>query len=581
MASNEPCDDTGDTGSTSAPPSQEINLAPRTRFCSVKGCKSRLALQVYEPHTTCVTCRGKKCDLGVRCSVCELWDDSTMAEYLAHQHRLEQKRKAKKPVASQGVGSNPEGQVMSAERESRLQQAIENNLMSFLKRQQKDLTRSVVSEIKELISGKNVPSPNNNDDDVVEPIAPEPVAPNNDPNVPGPSQAVPENPSPLPTWSSDSRYTRAKSLYDDGCLTAQALNEIALICKADANVDPNVPNPDLVEEPVGPPPPKKPRSEYDPNEDPDFGIEPDFGDLLSCMCSLYPEAKDKLLVEKASEFLFGAAAVTNKREFIRLKFFSEMSNCQSEVNEKVAKVSLGAGKVLNVWPRHKQYYRVNSFPETVKINPRVTELCYIKNIPNSLTFSFSISEAQALDRALAELVQSQSFSFWLLSSFFSFLEQEDFSPSNPSLYNKFTTILSTITQTQASWSLALQSFLTLIRRKSVMNKFLSSVLHHQKEKLLRSPCFTDTLFDEGVLEQVILEHSNSQLSQSQIQMAKFFTASNYSRTPPSFNQRGQRRPFSRPFFVARGRGNRGGRGKGKKSNNRGGKAQRANPPKNV
>ena len=244
---------------------------------------------------------------------------------------------------------------------------------------------------------------------------------------------------------------------------------------------------------------------------------------------------------------------------------------------------------MNIWPKRRQYYRVEDFSESIKVNPRLTEICFMKNVPVNLAFSFSSSEALALDRALAELIQSQSFSFWLLSSFFAFLEQEEFSPVNSALFTQFSTLFSSITQTQASWSLALSSFLTLIRRKTMLAKCLPSITNHQKELLLRSPCFSEHLFDEGVLERVIEEHSKAQLSLSHINMAKYFSSSAPSRAPRNQSNytHGSRRPYSRPTFVARGRGGRGGRGRGKgksakqRNNNNTNNNSQGNNPKNV
>ena len=368
----------------------EFNLAPRPpRFCARQQCKTRMAQLIHDPHLLCVQCRGRKCDLGVRCEVCELWDDNTMAEYLAHQHKLEVKRKPKKPSALQGTGSGDLG--LSPEK---MQEAIEANLRVFLLQQQKEMTRNVISEIKSCLKqGKSSDDVEDQDD----PQPNVPGSPNFDPNVPGPSGPPPASPGPLAAYLSDSRYTRAKSLYDEGCISKSALDEVIARCQAD---DDNA----VPEDPVGPPPPKKPKSQYDPDEDPEFDVEPDFGDLLSCMTSIFPDAKDSEIVDKASEFLIGAAKATNKREFVRLKYYEAMSKCQDEVNEKVSKVSLGLGKVLSVWPRKRRYYRVNQFPESVKVNPRVTELAYVKNISNNMSFSFSSSEALALDKALAELV---------------------------------------------------------------------------------------------------------------------------------------------------------------------------------
>ena len=93
MASNESVasdgSDRASGSSEKAGSDGSFSLVPKTRYCAVKGCKARLALQVYDPHTLCVKCRGSQCDLGIRCEVCSSWDEHTMSEYLAHQQKLE------------------------------------------------------------------------------------------------------------------------------------------------------------------------------------------------------------------------------------------------------------------------------------------------------------------------------------------------------------------------------------------------------------------------------------------------------------------------------------------------------------
>ena len=214
----------------------------------------------------------------------------------------------------------------------------------------------------------------------------------------------------------------------------------------------------------------------------------------------------------------------------------------------------------------------------------------MKSFPPTLSFSFTLSESHSLDRALADLSQAQSFSFWLLSAFFLFLDQEDFTPTNQSLYLQFRSVLSSVMKNQNEWVVSVQAFLTLLRRKSMLNRLFPSVLNHQREKLLRSEIFQEYLFDEEVLERVISEHSKSQMDTSHVQVAKVLTshvatALSKAVSSSSFSGRGSRRPFSHPFFSTRGRGGRGGRGRGrsgfKPNANKGKKSNNAGQGKNV
>ena len=550
---------------------ESFNLAPRNRYCATDGCRARLAALSLDPHTFCVACRGCDCDLSRRCVVCTDWDIPAMEAYLLHQEKLKKKRessstrkesvKGKDRKTPPGAGDpplRPEEDI--AARDARLEARLQKSMEDLFERRQRDLMASVVSEITKVLSSSDTGKP-------TEPSQNE--------------EPVPPGPSGLQGWMSDPRYVGAKPLYDSGLISEDAFNNIITVCQADSGTDSNV-LPDNAT-PVGPPPNKKPRPE-DPDEviesnvEPDVESivpEPDFGDLVTCIISFLPDAKENEIFEKANEFLIGAAASTNVRQFVRLKLFKEIGKGRQTCNEKVKKVSYGQGhkSVGGVWPRRRFYYKVGNESEVVKINPRLAELSSTKNFPPTFNFSFSLADSHNLDRALAELIQAQSFSFWLLSAFFLFLDQEDFTPTNLSLYHKFTSVISSVMKSQNEWVISVQAFLTLLRRRSLLNKLFPSVLNHQKELLFSSPCFQEYVFDEEVLEGVIASHSKSQMDNSHVQLVKLVSSQSaaLSKASSSFAGRGYRRPYSRPFFPTRGRGGRGGRGRG-----RGGKP---NPPK--
>ena len=317
-----------------------FDLAPRPRYCASDGCRARLASPSLDPHSFCVQCRGIDCDIGRRCVVCTDWDEPTMAAYLSHQVKLKKKREAekkresgkakvKKPV-SQSAGDPPlplEEEL--AARDARLEERLQRSMEELFERRQRDLMASVVSEIKDALS---LPT-----------------------KTTGPSQneePVPEGPPENLEWMNDSRYVGAKPLFDSGLITDSAFNNIILVCKADAGIDVpvvnnagNSGNVDNVDPPG--PPPKKPKL-GDPDDviDPDLesiAPEPDFGDLVTCIISFLPHAKEDEIFEKANEFLVGAAASSNVRQFVRLKLYKEIDNSRKVCNEKVKKLTFGQG----------------------------------------------------------------------------------------------------------------------------------------------------------------------------------------------------------------------------------------------
>ena len=126
----------------------------RTRYCTTKGCKSRLARASVDPHVLCVVCRGSECDLATRCKVCESWSEQTMMDYLAHYAKLEVKR-GKKPPASQGAAakvSDPTApdREPPLDREA-LKEDIRNDLKSYFDRRMDENSAYLVKEIKSLM----------------------------------------------------------------------------------------------------------------------------------------------------------------------------------------------------------------------------------------------------------------------------------------------------------------------------------------------------------------------------------------------------------------------------------------------
>ena len=200
----------------------------RTRYCATKGCKSRLARQSIDPHVLCVICRGMECDVQNRCKVCDSWSENAMLDYLSHLAKLEKKRAPKQP-ASQGAAasvSEPPAQDRepSVDRDA-LKEDIKSDLRSYLDRKMEESSAHVIREIKFLFKGMKsgrIPYPDDDDDDDDDGHPQEPAAED-------------------PTYKSDSRYVDAKRLFDCGALDERALNNIILMCKADAarNVAPD------------------------------------------------------------------------------------------------------------------------------------------------------------------------------------------------------------------------------------------------------------------------------------------------------------------------------------------------------
>lgn len=67
------------------------------RVCS-KGCKSRLAKEIYDLHTVCAICRGQDCNPDLTCDECRDWDEGKWKIYSNRMKKLDSARKRKAAV---------------------------------------------------------------------------------------------------------------------------------------------------------------------------------------------------------------------------------------------------------------------------------------------------------------------------------------------------------------------------------------------------------------------------------------------------------------------------------------------------
>ena len=65
----------------------------KTRRCSA--CNKRMSSLLFDRHTICSDCWGRLCGFDLKCSECEVWDESFFYAYVQHSRSLKIKRESK------------------------------------------------------------------------------------------------------------------------------------------------------------------------------------------------------------------------------------------------------------------------------------------------------------------------------------------------------------------------------------------------------------------------------------------------------------------------------------------------------
>ena len=64
------------------------------RNCST--CKTRMSSLMHDSHLMCTNCRGRDCNMVIRCVECEGWSEEAMLKYIKYRKSLDSKSKSKK-----------------------------------------------------------------------------------------------------------------------------------------------------------------------------------------------------------------------------------------------------------------------------------------------------------------------------------------------------------------------------------------------------------------------------------------------------------------------------------------------------
>ena len=153
-------------------------------------------------------------------------------------------------------------------------------------------------------------------------------------------------------------------------------------------------------------------------------------------------------------------------------------------------------------------------------NPSLYRLTSPKVVTDKMSVSIPLSDLKKIESLLIATQESQSFSMWLFGGLLNYIKSSGYHPPEIAMFER---LCSSITGAQVrsnSFLQKLQAFMTLSRRKLYLSHAPPSIVEEQRSKLLASPVFSEFLFDQNTLDQVLAEHKEDVSTSTNQTLAK-------------------------------------------------------------
>ena len=139
---------------------------------------------------------------------------------------------------------------------------------------------------------------------------------------------------------------------------------------------------------------------------------------------------------------------------------------------------------------------------------------------NNSSVTVPIEEFKKIEAALSSLQENQSFSFWLIATMNAYVRESGFVPPDEALFTRLSNSLSLAMVDQARSSFALSACMNLTRRAHFLKFAQSTVSEGQKCRLMATSPFSDRLFYESTLGEVIKEYEGAAATTSHLDLSK-------------------------------------------------------------
>ena len=260
------------------------------------------------------------------------------------------------------------------------------------------------------------------------------------------------------------------------------------------------------------------------------------------------------------------------RKFMRL--YPRVSEIQNSVSEYAANLSRESRPLFRVLPSRRRSFSIGDDPDFCRqrfLNSDFARICRSKSVSKSRMASVSLVDLERLDCVARMVLAGDSQCFWFLSVLLVQLKEDDYKPSNPCLFDKSISSLSSALATQTNVASCLSEFITAKCRESYLSHSSFTLPESLKSELLVAPGNGSFLFNQPLLSSAIENMKEDSLLSSTSSLASISKAAIKSKSQggpgkytspldtPRASTSGFRKRSSSPYRRGSKR-SRGGRG---------------------
>ena len=219
------------------------------------------------------------------------------------------------------------------------------------------------------------------------------------------------------------------------------------------------------------------------------------------------------------------------RKFMRL--YPRVSEIQSSVHDYAANLSRESRPLFRVLPSRRRAVSIGDDPDFCKqhfLNSDFARICRSRSVSKSRMASVSLADLERLDRVARMILAGDSQCYWFLSALLVQLKEDGYQPSNPSLFDKSISSLSSALATQTNASACLSEFVTTKRRESYLSHSSITLPESLKRDLLVALGTDSLLFNQPLLSAAIENMKEDSLLSSTSSLASISKAASKSKS---------------------------------------------------
>ena len=216
-----------------------------------------------------------------------------------------------------------------------------------------------------------------------------------------------------------------------------------------------------------------------------------------------------------------------------MRLYPRVSKIQSSVHDYVENLSRESRPLFRVLPSRRRAVSIGDDPDFCKqrfLNSDFARICRSRSVSNSRMASVSLADLERLDRVARMILAGNSQCFWFLSALLVQLKEDGYQPSNPSLFDKSISSLSSALATQTNASACLSEFVSTKRQESYLSHSSISLLESLKRDLLVAPGTDSLLFNQPLLSAAIENMKEDSLLSSTSSLASISKAASKSKS---------------------------------------------------